>query len=88
LYNNPSILVFDEATSSLDNETESLVMEEIQKLHGNKTIIIVAHRLTTIEHCDIVYKVVKRKVKQTKPRIKLNKIIVEDNKSDGSTEFI
>jgi len=79
LYHNPPILIFDEATSN--NETESFVIGEIQKLQGSKTIIIVAHRLTTIEHCDIVYKVAKKQVKQTKPRVKLSKIIVEDCKN-------
>lgn len=57
LYYNPSILVFDEATSSLDNETEASVMEEIEQLKGEKTIIIIAHRLSTIRNCDTVYQV-------------------------------
>jgi ABC-type bacteriocin/lantibiotic exporter with double-glycine peptidase domain len=50
-------LVLDEATSSLDNDTENAVMEAIMGLHGDKTLIIVAHRLSTIEHCDMVYRV-------------------------------
>lgn len=57
LYKNPPILVFDEATSALDNDTESALMETINGLHGKKTIIIIAHRLTTIEKCDLVYRV-------------------------------
>ncbi|MDR2590995.1 MAG: ABC transporter ATP-binding protein/permease [Oscillospiraceae bacterium] len=57
LYEDPPILVLDEATSSLDDDTETAVMEAITGFHGKKTIIIVAHRLSTIEHCDIVYKV-------------------------------
>ena len=57
LYTDPDILVFDEATSSLDNETEKAVMESVDTLHGMKTLIIVAHRLTTIENCDEVYRV-------------------------------
>lgn len=52
LYHNPSVLVFDEATSSLDNDSEERVMEAIRDLHGSCTVIIVAHRLSTIEHCD------------------------------------
>lgn len=57
LYNDPEVLVLDEATASLDNETEGAVMEAINGLHGDKTMIIIAHRLTTIANCDIVYKV-------------------------------
>ena len=57
LYNDPEILVFDEATSSLDNETEKAIMESVESLHGKKTMIIIAHRLQTIENCDIVYRV-------------------------------
>jgi ABC-type multidrug transport system fused ATPase/permease subunit len=57
LYEDPSVLVLDEATSSLDNETEKAVMDAVRGLQGEKTMIIVAHRLSTIEHCDIVYKV-------------------------------
>ena len=57
LYNNPSILVLDEATSSLDTETEKALMETIEKFQGDKTMIIIAHRLSTIEHCDIIYRV-------------------------------
>lgn len=57
LYYNPDILIFDEATSALDNETEKAVMESIDSLHGSKTLIIVAHRLTTIRNCDVVYEI-------------------------------
>jgi ABC-type bacteriocin/lantibiotic exporter with double-glycine peptidase domain len=56
LYHDPSVLVLDEATSSLDNATEKSVMEAIKKLHGYKTIIIIAHRLSTVEHCDRIFK--------------------------------
>ncbi len=57
LYNNPDILVLDEATSALDNDTETAVMEAINRLQGNKTLIIIAHRLTTIKSCDAIYEV-------------------------------
>lgn len=55
LYENPDILILDEATSALDNETETAVMESIDALQGSKTLIIVAHRLTTIRNCDRIY---------------------------------
>lgn len=57
LYSNPEILVLDEATASLDNETESALMESIDELQGKITMIIVAHRLSTISKCDIVYEI-------------------------------
>lgn len=66
LYGNPRILVFDEATSALDNKTEMAVMESIEHLHGKVTLIIIAHRLTTIENCDIVYEISDRKVKKVR----------------------
>jgi ATP-binding cassette, subfamily B, bacterial PglK len=55
LYHGREILVLDEATAALDNETESLVTEAISSLAGTKTMIIIAHRLTTVEHCDRIY---------------------------------
>ena len=57
LYYNPEILVLDEATSALDNETEAAVIEAINALQGEKTLIIVAHRLSTIANCDRVYRI-------------------------------
>lgn len=57
LYNEPDVLIFDEATSALDNETEKSIMKVVDCLHGEKTMIIIAHRLTTIENCDIIFKV-------------------------------
>lgn len=57
LYNNPEIMIFDEATSALDNDTERAIMRSVNNMHGKKTIIIIAHRMTTIENCDIVYRV-------------------------------
>lgn len=57
LYYNPDILVLDEATSALDNETENAVMEAIDSLQKQKTLIIVAHRLSTLKNCDKVYEI-------------------------------
>ena len=56
LYNQPEVLVLDEATSSLDTETEQGVMQAVQALQGTKTVIIVAHRLSTVEYCDRLYR--------------------------------
>ena len=57
LYNDPEILVLDEATAALDTETETAVMDSIEALQGYKTLIIVAHRLSTIRTCDYIYEV-------------------------------
>ena len=65
LYHNPEILVFDEATSALDNETEAAVMEAINSFHGRKTMVIIAHRLNTIENCDVIYEVKDQTITQT-----------------------
>jgi ABC-type multidrug transport system fused ATPase/permease subunit len=62
LMEDPEVLVLDEATSALDNETEAAIMDSINRLHGRKTLIIIAHRLQTIEKCDIVYRVKDGKV--------------------------
>lgn len=62
LYTNPDVLVLDEATSALDNETEEAVMEAINHLSGSKTLIIIAHRLSTTEKCDIIYEVKDKQV--------------------------
>lgn len=55
LYRDPKVLIFDEATSSLDNLTEQKVMDSINKLKNSITIILIAHRLSTIKECDIIY---------------------------------
>ncbi len=57
LYNDPEVLVLDEATSALDNETEAAIMDSINILAGRKTLVIIAHRLQTIEKCNMVYRV-------------------------------
>lgn len=66
LYRSPSILVFDEATSALDHDTEAAVMDAVRKLHGMKTMIIIAHRLTTIKDCDHVYRVENEKIEKVR----------------------
>lgn len=62
LYHDPAVLVLDEATSSLDVQTEAKIMEAVQSLHGEKTIIIIAHRLSTVEQCDQIYRLENGKV--------------------------
>jgi ABC-type multidrug transport system fused ATPase/permease subunit len=64
LYHDPAVLVLDEATSSLDTLTEREVMATIKTLRGNKTIIIVAHRLSTVEHCDHLYQLEHGKINE------------------------
>lgn len=62
LYDDPEVLVMDEATSALDNETEKAIVDSINRLQGSKTMIIIAHRLQTIEKCDAVYRVENKQV--------------------------
>jgi ATP-binding cassette subfamily B protein/ATP-binding cassette subfamily C protein len=67
LYSDPEVIVLDEATSSLDNETEERIMDEIYKASNDKTLIIIAHRLSTVELCD-------RRIRIENGRIVDNKI--------------
>ncbi len=62
LYNDPEVLVMDEATSSLDNITERFVIEAIERLKEDRTLIIIAHRLTTVKNCDKLYVIKEGKV--------------------------
>lgn len=62
LYHEPEVLVFDEATAALDNETEQAVMEAIEALQGEKTLVIIAHRLNTIRNCNRFFEVESRKI--------------------------
>lgn len=57
LYHDPELLILDEATSALDNDTEAAIMEAINNFHGKKTMLIIAHRLKTIESCDMIFAV-------------------------------
>jgi len=52
----------DESTSSLDIETEEEIIKEIKNLHGTKTLIVIAHRLTTLQNCDVIYRIDKGKI--------------------------
>lgn len=71
LYHEPEVLILDEATSSLDTRTESDVMEAIEKLRGEKTILIIAHRLSSVENCDLTLRVENGTVQvQEKPQPK------------------
>jgi ABC-type multidrug transport system fused ATPase/permease subunit len=65
LYHDPQVLVLDEATSALDTETEKDVMEAVNALHGAKTLIIIAHRLTTVANCDLLYRLENGRVVQS-----------------------
>ena len=62
LYNNPKLLIFDEATSALDNNTEEAVMDATHNLKKETTIILIAHRLTTMKKCDIIFLLEKGKL--------------------------
>ncbi len=62
LYHDPEVLILDEATSALDNDTEAAIMESINRFQGKKTLVIIAHRLQTIEKCDMVYRVADGKI--------------------------
>ncbi len=66
LYHEPQILILDEATSALDNDTEKHVMEAIETLKGHMTMIIIAHRLTTIQNCDKIYEIVDKRAVERK----------------------
>ena len=55
-YHERSVLVMDEATSALDNETEQEIVEEIKILKGHTTLVVIAHRMSTVQHCDRIYR--------------------------------
>jgi ABC-type multidrug transport system fused ATPase/permease subunit len=61
-YHNRDVLIMDESTSALDNETEAEVVEEIRRLKGSKTVIVIAHRLTTLRYCDRIYRLEKGRI--------------------------
>ena len=63
LYKRANVIIFDEATSSLDNETESAVMQAVETLGRDITILIIAHRLTTLKNCDQIFELAKGVIK-------------------------
>ena len=63
LYNNPQVLILDEATSALDNLTEQAVMDAVHNLGKDITIIMIAHRLSTVKECDIIFLLEKGELK-------------------------
>jgi ABC-type bacteriocin/lantibiotic exporter with double-glycine peptidase domain len=76
-YHERNILVMDESTSALDQETENEIIAEIQQLKGEKTMIVIAHRLTTVQNCDRIYRLDQgRIVEQGSPEEILNHKVV------------
>lgn len=67
LYHNPDVLIFDEGTSALDNATENTLMQGIRSLAGKKTIIMIAHRLTTLQFCDLIIELKDGKIVRSGP---------------------
>jgi ATP-binding cassette, subfamily B, bacterial PglK len=65
LYHDPAVLVLDEATSALDNLTEKAVMDAVKHLSHRKTIIMIAHRLTTVKDCDVIVHMVAGRIQAT-----------------------
>jgi len=64
LYKKANILIFDEATSSLDNKTEKLVIDAINEIQGSVTVLMIAHRLSTLQECDIIIELDNGNIKQ------------------------
>jgi len=85
LYNNPKVIIFDEATSALDTKTEKKITTEIMNLSGKRTLIIVAHRISTIKDCDVIYYLEEGKIKNYgnfKELMELNKNFKELSKQE------
>ena len=79
-YHEREVLVMDEATSALDNETELEIIEEVKLLKGQKTLIVIAHRLSTVQHCDMIYRLEYGKIIESGTPdqvLKLKKVPVE-----------
>ena len=68
LYKNPKVLILDECTNSLDLQTEKQIINEVNSFKGEKTIIMITHRLSTLENCDHIYKIDKTGIKPEEAR--------------------
>ena len=80
LYHDPAILVLDEATSALDEATEQDVMKAVNALHGKKTILLIAHRLTTVKNCDRLYRLESGRVVEVgSPKSMLNSMKISSS---------
>lgn len=77
LYYDPDIIIFDEATSSLDQITEDKLMEDINRLHGTKTIIIISHRYSTVSNCDYIYVLKNGNIEKMYSNENFNKMLLE-----------
>ena len=62
LYRDPKLLIFDEATSSLDTDTERDIIEDVKDMKGDKTLLIISHRETTLKYCDEIYEIENKKL--------------------------
>jgi ABC-type bacteriocin/lantibiotic exporter with double-glycine peptidase domain len=76
LYHDPKVLILDEATNALDNQTEEAVMNAINNISKDITIILIAHRLNTVKNCDIIFKLDKGNLKE---KVTLENLIRDSN---------
>jgi ABC-type multidrug transport system fused ATPase/permease subunit len=81
LYNNPKVLILDEATNSLDNETEKAVMDAVNNISKSITIILIAHRLNTVKYCDIILKLVEGQIIE---KGNFSEIVEKNNKTTSN----
>lgn len=86
LYNDPQVLVLDEATSALDTKTEEGVMDAVNALVGKKTIVIIAHRLTTVSRCERLYRLEHGRIVEEDAYSKVTEGMSRQNESDVSPE--
>jgi len=86
LYHDPSVLVLDEATSALDTDTEGGVMEAVRAMHGEKTVLIITHRLSTVEHCDSLVRLVAGQIVESSGAVDTPKSKVVASKEEAAIE--